>query len=74
MKPVSIILAVLGGAIAGAAVGLMIAPNKGADTRKLMADAIKEKREAMKECKISEIVDKVLARKSADGNNEKSVV
>ena len=40
MKTLGYICAFLGGAIAGAAIGLLMAPEKGADTRTRIADAV----------------------------------
>ena len=59
MRNFNIILSVIGGAIAGAALGLLFAPNKGTDTREQIKDFIKSKCPMIKSNKLEELADRI---------------
>lgn len=59
MKSLNVILAVIGGAIAGATVGLLVAPHKGTETRKKIIKVLKEKGICLKKDKMEELADEI---------------
>ncbi|MDE6190086.1 MAG: YtxH domain-containing protein [Muribaculum sp.] len=59
MKPLHIILSVIGGAVAGAAIGLLLAPEKGEDTRKQITKFLKEKGITLKKSQMEDLVDEI---------------
>ena len=60
MKNLDIILAAAAGAVIGAAVGILYAPNKGSETRSQIADLVKTKCNKRRK-KLEELVDRVEA-------------
>ena len=59
MKTLGYLFAFIGGAIAGAAVGLLAAPEKGEDTREKIADAIRKRGIKLNRKEMESLVDDI---------------
>ncbi|MDE5734089.1 MAG: YtxH domain-containing protein [Duncaniella sp.] len=59
MKALNIVLAVIGGAVAGATVGLLMAPEKGEKTRKNIVKYLESKGVKLQKSKIEELADEI---------------
>ena len=61
MKALNIVAAFLGGMAVGAAAGLLFAPEKGEDTRKKIADVLREKGIRLSHAEMEDLVDQIAA-------------
>lgn len=59
MKALNIVAAVVGGAVAGAAVGLLLAPEKGETTRRNIAEILKKNGISLKREKMEQLVEEI---------------
>nr|MBD5376547.1 YtxH domain-containing protein [Bacteroides sp.] len=59
MKALNVVLAVIGGAVAGATVGLLMAPEKGEKTREDIIEYLKSKGVKLRRSKIEELADEI---------------
>ncbi|GAY30137.1 hypothetical protein IMSAGC014_00581 [Bacteroidaceae bacterium] len=59
MKGLNLFVAFLGGAVVGAAAGVLFAPEKGEDTRKKIADALRRKGIKLSRKEMDELTDEI---------------
>lgn len=61
MKALNIVAAFLGGLAIGAAAGILFAPEKGEDTRKKIADILRQKGIRLNRAEMEDLVDQIAA-------------
>ena len=65
MKSLNFLVAFLGGAIVGATVGILFAPEKGEDTRNKIADILRKKGIRLNRNDMEDLVDEIAAEVKA---------
>ena len=61
MKSLSILAAFLGGAVVGAAAGVLFAPERGEDTRHKIVDALRKRGIKLSRTEMEDLVDEIAA-------------
>ena len=61
MKSLSILAAFLGGAVVGAAAGVLFAPDRGEDTRNKIVDALRKRGIKLSRTEMEDLVDEIAA-------------
>lgn len=59
MKGLNVLIAFLGGAVAGATAGILFAPEKGKDTRYKIAEILRKKGINLKQCQMENLVEEI---------------
>ncbi len=67
MKSLSILAAFLGGAVVGAACGILFAPEKGEDTRLRIAEALRKRGIKLNRQQLDDLVDEIASEVKSDG-------
>jgi gas vesicle protein len=66
MKSMNVLAAFLGGALIGAALGVLFAPEKGEDTRNKIAELLRRKGIKLSKDELDEFIDKVTDKTKVD--------
>ena len=67
MKSLSILAAFLGGAVVGAAAGVLFAPERGEDTRNKIVDALRKRGIKLSRTEMEDLVDEIAAEEKEGG-------
>lgn len=69
MKGLNVLVAFLGGAAIGAAVGILFAPDKGEDTRHKIAEILRKKGIKLSHSDMSTLVEEIAAELNGEEND-----